>query len=131
MSLPIGFLLITWGEMNDAVIVSFPWSDVWRGGKSSISFFDHNLVNDLSRVFNGGIWDRSLSAETSLELLKKSDPSWDSRICERSEIAELALFFSELQNYKTPSIRLREEHFLFVIEESFSQSMWILNNNHN
>lgn len=93
MSLPIGFLLC---EMNDAVAVSLPWSDVLTDSKSSISSFDNSLVNDLSWVFNGSIWGRSLSAEPSFELLKKADPSWDVRICERSEIAELALFFSEL-----------------------------------
>lgn len=81
--------------MSDAVAVPSPWSDVLTDSKSSISSFDNSLVKDLSWVFNGSIWGRS-SAETPFELLKKADPSWDFRICERSEIAELALFFSEL-----------------------------------
>lgn len=75
MSLCISFFLVTGGEMNDAVTASFPRSDVLTDSKSSISLFDNNLVNNLSWVFNGSIWDRSLSAETSFEFLKKSDPS--------------------------------------------------------
>lgn len=75
--------------MSDAT-VSFPGSNVPTDCKSLISL----LVNDLSWDF-----DRvkgSSSAEISFELFKKADPSWDLRICEISEIAELALFFSDL-----------------------------------
>lgn len=94
------------GEINGAVTVSLPWSnvlaegefwisliDVLEGSESWVSLLDNTLANDLSWVFDESIWDGSSSAKTSLAFFEKADPSWDLRIC---EIAGLALFFSEL-----------------------------------
>lgn len=83
--------------MND-VSVSSPGSDVpLTDGKSWISLPCNTLlVNDSSRDSDGDVVGWSSSAETSFKLFKKADPSWDLRICERSEIAGLALFFSDL-----------------------------------
>lgn len=82
--------------MND-VSVPFPGSDApLTDGKSWISLPCNTLVNDSPWDSDGDVVDRSSSAETSFELFIKADPSWDLRICERSEIAGLALFFSDL-----------------------------------
>lgn len=81
--------------MSDAT-VSFPGSNVPTDCKSWISLLGNTLVNDLSWDSDGVKRDRSSSAEIPFELLKKADPSWDLSICEISEIAELALFFSDL-----------------------------------
>lgn len=75
---------------------SFPGSNVPTDSKSWISLLDNTLANDSSGDFDGGIGDRSLWVETSFERSTKTDPSLDLRICERSEIAGLALFFSDL-----------------------------------
>lgn len=82
--------------MNGAEAVLFPGSNVLPNSISWISLLDNNLVNESSGDFDGDVGDRSLSAKTSFELLTIADLSWDLRICERSEIAGLDLFFSDL-----------------------------------
>lgn len=82
--------------MNGDITVSFFWANVPTDSESWTSLLDDTVVSDSSRVSDGDLLDWFSATETSFELSKNADSSWDLRICERSEIAGLDRFFSEL-----------------------------------